>query len=307
MPLLKKRFPQLRLQMREDLTARLVDALRARTLDAAVIALPYTAHGIATSVVAEDEFFLVCPETHPLAHRNDLAPEHLKSEDVLLLEDGHCLREHALSACQLAPGRRSSEVGATSLHTLVQMVSGGMGVTLLPKIAADGGAAAGAHVAVRRSRSLWSGVRLAWRGAKAVSAKKKRACWPMCCARNCLAARLRSSANPAWKAAWPDAAGGSPAKVRPRYCRASKMGAAQSAATTHERSVRNTIVAKKTKPISKIDERRRRPKAVSSAPRIDRGIVPCRSGLARAAHKTRPEQGEPKIPTAARKTFIATS
>ena len=149
MPLLKQRFPQLRLQMREDLTARLVDALRARTLDAAVIALPYTAHGIATSVVAEDEFFLVCPETHPLAHRNDLAPEHLKSEDVLLLEDGHCLREHALSACQLAPGRRSSEVGATSLHTLVQMVSGGMGVTLLPKIAADGGAAAGAHVAVR--------------------------------------------------------------------------------------------------------------------------------------------------------------
>ncbi|HVK81262.1 MAG TPA: hydrogen peroxide-inducible genes activator [Verrucomicrobiae bacterium] len=149
MPLLKKRFPKLRLQMREDLTARLVDALRARTLDAAVIALPYSAHGIATSPVAEDEFLLVCPETHPLAARNDLAPEHLKSEDVLLLEDGHCLREHALSACRLGPQRRSSEVGATSLHTLVQMVSGGMGVTLLPKIAAEGGVAAGAHVAVR--------------------------------------------------------------------------------------------------------------------------------------------------------------
>ena len=149
MPLLKKRFPKLRLQMREDLTARLIDALRARALDAAVIALPYTAHGIATAPVVEDEFYLVCPETHPLAARNDLAPEHLKNEDVLLLEDGHCLREHALSACRLAPQRRSSEVGATSLHTLVQMVSGGMGVTLLPKIAAEGGVAAGAHVAVR--------------------------------------------------------------------------------------------------------------------------------------------------------------
>ena len=149
MPLLKTRFPNLRLQMREDLTGRLVDALRARTLDAAVIALPYTAHGIATSSVAEDEFYLVCPEAHPLAARNDLAPEHLKSEDVLLLEDGHCLREHALSACRLGPQRRSSEVSATSLHTLVQMVSGGMGVTLLPKIAAEGGVAAGAHVAVR--------------------------------------------------------------------------------------------------------------------------------------------------------------
>jgi len=149
LPLLKRRFPKLRLQMREDLTSRLVDALRARTLDAALIALPYEAHGIACAPIADDEFLLLCPDTHPLAKRNDLSPDQLKSEDVLLLEDGHCLREHALSACKISPGRRSSEVGATSLHTLVQMVAGGMGVTLLPKIAAEGGAAAGAHVAVR--------------------------------------------------------------------------------------------------------------------------------------------------------------
>lgn len=148
LPLLKKKFPSLRLQMREDLTARLIEALRLRTLDAALIALPYEASGIATMPIAEDEFLFLCPESHPLAARNDLAPEHLKSEDVLLLEDGHCLREHALSACQLTPSRRSSEVGATSLHTLVQMVAGGLGVTLLPKIAADAGAAAGAHVSV---------------------------------------------------------------------------------------------------------------------------------------------------------------
>ncbi len=149
LPLLKRRFPKLRLQMREDLTSRLVDALRMRTLDAALIALPYEAAGVATAAVAEDEFLFLCPEDHPLAKRNDLAPEHLRTEEVLLLEDGHCLREHALSACQLAPGRRSADVGATSLHTLVQMVAGGMGVTLLPKIAAEGGAAAGAHVAMR--------------------------------------------------------------------------------------------------------------------------------------------------------------
>jgi LysR family hydrogen peroxide-inducible transcriptional activator len=149
LPLLKKKFPKLRLLMREDLTARLVDSLRARTLDAALIALPYDAHGIATATIAEDEFLLLCPDTHPLAKRNDLSPDQLTTEDVLLLEDGHCLREHALSACRLTPGRRSSEVGATSLHTLVQMVAGGMGVTLLPKLAADGGAAAGAHVAIR--------------------------------------------------------------------------------------------------------------------------------------------------------------
>lgn len=150
LPLLKKKFPKLRLQLREDLTGRLVEALRARTIDAALIALPYEAHGIASAPIADDEFLFLCPEDHPLAKRNDLSPEHLKTEDVLLLEDGHCLRDHALAACRLSSSRRSTDVGATSLHTLVQMVGGGMGVTLLPKIAAEAGAAAGAHVAVRQ-------------------------------------------------------------------------------------------------------------------------------------------------------------
>jgi LysR family hydrogen peroxide-inducible transcriptional activator len=149
LPILKKKYPNLRLQMREDLTSRLVDALRMRTLDAAIIALPYEASGIISAPIAEDEFLLLTPDDHPLARRNDLSPQHLKGEDLLLLEDGHCLRDHALSACKLAPSRRSAEVGATSLHTLVQMVAGGMGVTLLPKIAAEGGAIAGAHVSLR--------------------------------------------------------------------------------------------------------------------------------------------------------------
>jgi LysR family hydrogen peroxide-inducible transcriptional activator len=165
LPLLKQRFPQVRLRMREDLTSRLVDALRARTLDAAIIALPYSASGIATASVADDEFLFLAPEGHPLTRRNDLAPEHLKGEDVLLLEDGHCLRDHALSVCNLTPGRRAAEVGATSLHTLVQMVSGGMGVTLLPKIAAEGGVAAGANVSIRPFAAPLVGrsIGVAWR------------------------------------------------------------------------------------------------------------------------------------------------
>lgn len=165
LPLLKRKFPELRLLMREDLTARLIDALRVRTLDAAVIALPYAAHGIATAPVADDEFLLLCPKEHPLAARNDLSPEHLSGEDLLLLEDGHCLREHALSVCSLAPGRRSAEVSATSLHTLVHMVAGGMGVTLLPKLAAEAGAAAGAQVAIRQFAEPVVGrsIGVAWR------------------------------------------------------------------------------------------------------------------------------------------------
>lgn len=166
MPVLKQRFPRLRLRLREDLTARLVDGLRARSLDAAIIALPYNAHGVATLPIAEDEFLLVCQAGHPLAARSELAPEHLSAEDLLLLEDGHCLREHALTACGLAGARGSAEVSATSLHTLVQMVSGGMGVTLLPKLAADSGAAVGAaNVAVRRFSEPLVGrsIGIAWR------------------------------------------------------------------------------------------------------------------------------------------------
>ena len=165
LPLLRKRFPKLRLQMREDLTGRLVDQLRARTLDAALIALPYQAHGVASAPIADDEFLFLCPEDHPLAKRNDLSPEHLKSEDVLLLEDGNCLSDHALAACRLPSSKRSTDVGATSLHTLVQMVGGGMGVTLLPKIAAEAGAAAGAHVAVRQFAEPIVGrsIGVAWR------------------------------------------------------------------------------------------------------------------------------------------------
>lgn len=150
LPLLRRKFPKMRLHLREDLTGRLIDALRARTIDAALIALPYEAQGITSVPIAEDEFLFLCPEDHPLAKRNDLSPEHLRSEEVLLLEDGHCLRDHALAACRLPNSKRSTDVGATSLHTLVQMVSGGLGVTLLPKIAAEAGATAGAHVAVRQ-------------------------------------------------------------------------------------------------------------------------------------------------------------
>lgn len=165
LPLLKRRHPKLRLQLREDLTARLIDGLRARTLDAALIALPYEAHGVETMAIAEDEFLFLCPDDHPLASRNDLSPDHIEPDELLLLDDGHCLREHALSACDLPPSRRSAEVSATSLHTLVQMVAGGLGVTLLPKLAAESGAATGARVAMRHfvEPVIGRSIGIAWR------------------------------------------------------------------------------------------------------------------------------------------------
>lgn len=148
LPSVKARFPRLRLFLREDLTNRLLDAVRARALDAAVIALPYAAPGIETLALGEDEFLFIGPSDHRLAARKTVAQSDLEGETLLLLEDGHCLRDHALAACRLAQPPGEAEVRATSLFTLVQMAAGGLGVSLLPRMAADAGVA-GADVAVR--------------------------------------------------------------------------------------------------------------------------------------------------------------
>ena len=146
---LRASHPELKLYLREDQTDRLIDGLRNRTLDAALIALPWEASGIETEILGDDEFLFVGPKNHKLSSTNSLNPEDLNGEDVLLLEDGHCLRDHAVSVCSLSQTGLNSDVGATSLATLVQMVAGGLGVSLLPKIAADAGVTAGTDVTLR--------------------------------------------------------------------------------------------------------------------------------------------------------------
>jgi LysR family transcriptional regulator, hydrogen peroxide-inducible genes activator len=140
LPKTKTAFPKLKLYLREDLTARLVDGLRNHTLDAALIALPYEAQGMDAQPLFEDEFLYVGPEDHALSNKADLNIADMNGEQVLLLEDGHCLRDHAIGVCGLVkPGQE--EVRATSLFTLLQMAAGGLGVSLLPRMAADAGMA----------------------------------------------------------------------------------------------------------------------------------------------------------------------
>jgi LysR family hydrogen peroxide-inducible transcriptional activator len=152
LPLLRERFPKLRLYLREDLTQRLIAALKAGQLDAALIALPFDMHGLNWAHVSDDELLAAMPAGHPLARLKSAAPEALEREDIILLEDGHCLREHALAACGLKPPKTASgeeSFAATSLPTLVQMVSSGLGVTFLPAMAVDAGLTDPASVAVR--------------------------------------------------------------------------------------------------------------------------------------------------------------
>lgn len=152
LPLLRRRFPALRLFLREDLTSKLIAGLKAGALDAALIALPYDTTGLETVQVSEDELLAAAPSNHPMMAADQVNPADLERDDLILLEDGHCLREHALSACHLDPPRGVGEEGAfaaTSLHTLVQMVGSGLGVSLLPAMAVDAGLTDGALVSVR--------------------------------------------------------------------------------------------------------------------------------------------------------------
>ena len=162
---LRAAHPSLKLYLREDQTDRLLEALRNRKLDAALIALPWEASGVETMDLGEDEFLLVAPTGHSLTDRDNLKSSDLLEEDVLLLEDGHCLRDHALSICRLPSKRGGADVTATSLPTLVHMVAGGLGVSLLPKLAIEAGVTSGADVDLQAFETPLIGRRIgiAWR------------------------------------------------------------------------------------------------------------------------------------------------
>ncbi|MBC8132447.1 MAG: LysR family transcriptional regulator [Deltaproteobacteria bacterium] len=134
-PSLRRKLPLLKVQWIEDKTDVLVDRLHAGTLDAALLALEARLGDLEQDIIAIDPFVLAMPRGHALAKRRAPARlDDLNGVDVLLLEDGHCLRDQALSFC--ARGRTHElDFRATSLPTLVQMVAGGAGVTLLPRLA----------------------------------------------------------------------------------------------------------------------------------------------------------------------------
>ena len=152
LPLLRTRFPRLKLYLREDMTARLVTALRNGSLDAALIALPYDLTGLDHAHVQEDELLAAFPANHPLSAEGRVSPGRMERGDLILLEDGHCLRDHALAACGLTAPKTDWDTGgfaATSLPTLVQMVGSGLGISFLPAMAVEAGLAEKAAVTVR--------------------------------------------------------------------------------------------------------------------------------------------------------------
>lgn len=139
LPALRAKFPKLRLLLREDLTASLLARLQAAQLDFALIALPYDTGGLLERALFDDEFWLAGRAGDPAFREKRLAMTAPIAERLLLLEEGHCLREHTLAACARSAAPNASGIEATSLLTLVEMVESGIGLALVPEIALKSG------------------------------------------------------------------------------------------------------------------------------------------------------------------------
>ena len=163
-PRLRERFPRLELLLREEKTEQALHMLREGTLDAGILALPIHDDSLHTEFLFEEPFVLAVPSGHELAGRRSLHMDDLSQQNLLLLEDGHCLRDQALEVCHLAGAGERTGFRATSLETLRQMVSANVGITLLPALAVKPPVAQSPNVALiefeapapsRRIAMLW--------------------------------------------------------------------------------------------------------------------------------------------------------
>ena len=177
LPALHAAYPHLRLILREDLSARLAEGLKAGDLDLLLLALPWPIDGVEEMTLSDDPFLLVLPATNPLAEKEPIAWEDIPMAEMLLMEEGHCLRDHALAACRMAgiKGRQNGLYG-TSLQTIVQMVAGGLGMTFLPEMAVEAGALAGTGLVARRLSDTGAKrqIGLVWRASSPRAAEMRR-------------------------------------------------------------------------------------------------------------------------------------
>jgi len=171
-PNIRTRFPRLELLLVEEKTEILLKQLREGRLDAAVLAQPLHDDQLHQQFLFEEPFLLAVPEHHKLADRKHLKLDDLADQSLLLLEDGHCLRDQALEVCQLASAGELTRFRATSLETLRQMVAANVGVTLLPMLAVKPPVAKSSDIRLIEFRGHPPSRRIAmvWRKSSAMSA-----------------------------------------------------------------------------------------------------------------------------------------
>ena len=146
LPPLRRAYPKLKLYLQEDVTQRLHAQLLEGALDVVVLALPYELPGVEQKPLFRDRFLLAAREGTRLVDPERYSPKLLPDGSVLLLKEGHCLREHTVSACKIRNSEKMSHVSASSLLTLIEMVDADLGVTFLPEMAVGSAMLAGTSV-----------------------------------------------------------------------------------------------------------------------------------------------------------------
>ncbi|MEE4216203.1 MAG: LysR substrate-binding domain-containing protein [Xanthomonadales bacterium] len=170
-PGIRENYPSLTLQLAEEKTETILAMLRQGELDAGLLALPINDDGLEMEVLFDEPFVVALPDNHPLTDKQNIALSDLEGTQLLLLEEGHCLREHALEVCALSGAHERVDFHATSMETLRQMVAAGVGVTLMPLLAVKPPIAETGNVSIRPfvepvpSRTI----ALVWRGSSALS------------------------------------------------------------------------------------------------------------------------------------------
>lgn len=140
LPRLRKEYPNFQLRIIEEPSHILVDKVRRGEIDTAILALPFPHEGLLAFEFWQEDFYWITHTEDTLTTHRKTKHDHIESDDIdptqlMLLKDGHCLKEHALSACQLQPSQTNQILGSSSLNTLIQMVAGKMGTTFIPEMA----------------------------------------------------------------------------------------------------------------------------------------------------------------------------
>ena len=137
LPSVRHQYPDFQLRIIEDQSHELVNKVRNGELDTAVLALPFDIEGLLAFEFWQEDFYWITHRDDKLALQKEITSAELKHSRLMLLKDGHCLKEHALAACKLPSNETDTTLAATSLNTLIQMVAGRMGTTLVPAMALD--------------------------------------------------------------------------------------------------------------------------------------------------------------------------
>ncbi len=150
---LRRAWPKLKLRLVENFSHMICAGLEAGDLDLLLMALPFPCGDVEVLTLFEDTFFVALPKKDASRFGASIAPAELDPKELLLLEEGHCLRDHALEVCDMRDERAGASILGTSLHTLIQMVDNGLGITLVPEMAIDSGLLKGTSVVVRPLKS----------------------------------------------------------------------------------------------------------------------------------------------------------